>query len=59
MIPVSAAEFYFCIDTRMSDLGLLFVPRAILGITFVAFINSARVGILNFNYGAIGHAVGV
>ena len=57
--PGLAVGFYFCIDTQLSDIGLPFVPRAILGIAFGAFIFSLGVGILNSNYGAIGHAVWV
>lgn len=57
--PGHAAEFYFLIDPQLSDLGLAFVPRAVLRIAFSAFVFSLGVGILNSNDGAIGHAVGV
>ncbi len=57
--PGLAVGFYFCIHTQLSDLGLPFVPRAILGIAFGAFKFSLGVGILDSNDGAIGHAVGV
>ena len=57
--PGLAVGFYFGIDTQLSDLGLPFVPSAILGIAFGAVKVSAGVGILDSNDGAIGHAVWV